>query len=238
VDAITIKIERGSITGLVGEKGCGKSTIARMVVKLLKPTSGRIILEGEDITTLPERRFRNYRKLIQIIFQHPEGALDPADTLEQSIYESFIRLKIPRHQWEERLTTLCEEVSLPLSILDRRPCQVSGGEIQRTAIARVLAFSPRYLILDEPTSMLDLSVQAQILALISSKARSAGMGVLLISHDMDVVRAVCDHVIVMRSGRIMESGSVEQIFRNPKESYTAEFIQSSTIQNLEYFSPN
>lgn len=226
IEEASLCLERGDILGLVGESGCGKSTLARIALKLMSPTSGRIILDGTEVTDLPEREFRPYRKHVQIIFQHPEGALDSHYTLMDSIDESFNRLKIPSGERKNLLKKLAEEVNLPLDILDRHPSQVSGGEIQRAVLARIFAFKPRYLILDEPTSMLDVSVQAHILRLLKRKAKLDNMGILFISHDLEVVRVMCDRVMVMKDGRILEEGPVEKIFKRPNTSYTRMLINT------------
>ena len=222
-----MKLGRGEILGLVGESGCGKSTLGRIALKLLKPTSGRIIIDGTDVTDMPESQFREYRKRIQIIFQHPESALDPYYTLMDSINESFNRLAIPKDERVAMLEKLSDEVSLPLDILDRYPNQVSGGEIQRAVLTRVFAFKPEYLVLDEPTSMLDVSVQAHILQLLKKKAKQDNMGMLFISHDLEVVRAMCDRVIVMKAGKLIEEGPVETIFSHPSTEYMETLIKNS-----------
>ncbi|OPY26310.1 MAG: Trehalose/maltose import ATP-binding protein MalK [Methanocella sp. PtaU1.Bin125] len=226
VDGVSLQLKEGEILGLVGESGCGKSTLGRMAVRLLRPSSGRIVLDGKDVTGLPERQFREYRRRIQIIFQHPESALDPHFTLMDSIRESFNRLGIPKSEQQAVLERLADEVSLPLDILDRYPGQVSGGEIQRAVLTRVFAFKPRYLILDEPTSMLDVSVQAHILQLLRKKAREDRVGMLFISHDLEVVRAMCDRVMVMKEGRIVEEGPVEKIMSAPDTPYMQVLVRN------------
>lgn len=226
VEDVSLRLDRGEILGLVGESGCGKSTLARIALKLIKPTSGRIILDGTDVTDMPEKQFREYRKRIQIIFQHPEGSLDPCYTLMDSINESFNRLGIPAAERSPALQKLSDEVSLPPDILDRYPNQVSGGEIQRVVLTRVFAFKPEYLVLDEPTSMLDVSVQAHILQLLKKKARQDHMGMLFISHDLEVVRAMCDRVMVMKAGKIVDEGSTLQVFQSPRAGYTRQLLES------------
>ena len=226
VQNVSLQLKKGEILGLIGTSGCGKSTIARMAVKLIAPTTGRVQLDGEDVTAMPERKFRKYRHRLQIMFQHPEGALNPCYTLRQSIHESFRRLGLPPGEREGVLDGLLTEVGLSHQVLDRRPDQVSGGEIQRAVLARVLVLKPDYLLLDEPTSMLDLSVQAHILRLLEKKAARDNMGLLFISHDLDVVRAICDRVMVLKEGGIVEQGPVEQIFHHPAHPYTAGLIEA------------
>ncbi|WP_292377375.1 ABC transporter ATP-binding protein [Methanosarcina sp. UBA289] len=224
VDCVSFRLKEGEILGLVGESGCGKSTLGRLAVRLLQPSGGRIFLDGKDVTDLHDRQFREYRQRIQIIFQHPENALDPHFTLMDSILEAFDRLGIPKSEYQTMLERLANEVSLPLDIIDRYPNQVSGGEIQRAVLTRVFAFKPRYLVLDEPTSMLDVSVQAHILQLLKKKAREDHMGMLFISHDLEVVRAMCDRVMVMKEGRIIEEGTADKIFEDPSTPYLHKLI--------------
>jgi ABC-type glutathione transport system ATPase component len=226
VDGVSLQLKEGEILGLVGESGCGKSTIGRLAVRLLQPSGGRILLDGLDVTYLPERQFRGCRKRVQIIFQHPESALDPHFTLLDSIRESFNRLGIPKGEQMATLERLADEVSLPMDILDRYPGQVSGGEIQRAVLTRVFAFKPRYLVLDEPTSMLDVSVQAHILQLLKKKARDDNMGMLFISHDLEVIRAMCDRVMVMKEGRIVEEGRVSKILSAPDTPYMQVLVRN------------
>lgn len=219
-------VDRGEIVGLIGESGCGKSTLGRIAVKLLMPSSGRIILDGVDVTNMPERQYRDFRRQIQIIFQHPETALDPQYTLLESILESFNKIGIPEVEQNKLLKTISDEVNLPRDIVDRHPNQVSGGEIQRAVLTRVFAFEPRYLILDEPTSMLDVSVQAHILQLLKRKAKKDNVGMLFISHDLEVIRIMCDRIAVMKDGMILEEGSTQEIFQSPKRGYLKHLIEN------------
>lgn len=227
VSDVSLQLRQGEILGLVGESGCGKSTLGRIAIRLLQPSSGRITLDGTDVTDLPEKRFREYRRKVQIIFQHPESALDPQFTLRESISESFNRVGIPREEQPARLEQLANEVNLPLDIIDRHPGQVSGGEIQRAALTRVLAFRPAYLVLDEPTSMLDVSVQAHILQLLKRKAKKDNIGMLFISHDLEVVKAMCDRVMVMKGGKIVEEGPAGKVLEHPEDAYTRALIENS-----------
>jgi ABC-type glutathione transport system ATPase component len=224
---VSFSLSRGEAVGLTGESGCGKSTLARIALKLIRPTSGRIYFDGVDVTGLPEQAFRPYRKRLQILFQHPESALDPYYTLRASLSEAFQKAGIPREEQAFRLEQISEMVSLPAGILDRYPEQVSGGEIQRAALARVLSLKPEYLIMDEPTSMLDVSTQAQIMETIRNTRERDRLGILLISHDLDLIRATCDRTLVMVEGRIVESGSTDRIFQWPEHSYTRRLLESA-----------
>lgn len=227
LDDVTIKIQRGEIVGLIGESGCGKTTLGKVAMKLLSPTEGRIVLDGVDVTDMKERRFREYRNNIQIIFQNPETALDPKYPLWASIVEGIAKAGVSRGERRTRLVEVAEMVGLPLDIIDRRPNQVSGGEIQRAALARVLSMNPRYLVLDEPTSMLDVSVQAYIMSLIRKQKEAQQLGIMLISHDLDLVNVMCDRVVVMKDGHVVEEGPTYEVLQSPKNAHTKSLISMS-----------
>jgi ABC-type glutathione transport system ATPase component len=222
---VSLQIRRGEITGLVGLSGCGKTTLARIAVKLIRPSSGRILLEDKDITGFGKKKMKPLRKKMQIVFQHPDTAVNPKMTLRQAVYEAFTMADTPKTIWKDRLETIAREISLPLEALDRYPYQVSGGEIQRTVLTRVFAVDPTYLILDEPKSMLDLSVQAQILGFIGTRCRREGKGILLISHDLELLRAVSDNIAVMADGKIVEQNDTTALFDRPKTTHTAMLLE-------------
>jgi peptide/nickel transport system ATP-binding protein len=228
VDAISFEIMRGKSVGLVGESGCGKSTTSMMAMRLLDPTSGSIILDGEDIGAIPAHAFAKMpaRKRIQMVFQDPTDSLNPRFTAARAIADPILRLGDVRRR--DALRTRCEElaqlVGLPRHLLDRFPHQLSGGQKARVGIARAIALHPELVILDEPTAALDVSVQAIVLNLLDELKTRLGMSYLFVSHDLHVVRLLCDHVIVMKSGRIVEEGSAEQVLEAPQDAYTRELI--------------
>jgi peptide/nickel transport system ATP-binding protein len=228
VDGISFEIMRGQSVGLVGESGCGKSTTSMMAMRLLDPTSGSIILDGEDIGAIPARAFAKLpaRKRIQMVFQDPTDSLNPRFTAMRAIADPILRLGDVRGG--DALRARCEElaqlVGLPRYLLERFPHQLSGGQKARVGIARAIALHPELVILDEPTAALDVSVQAIVLNLLDELKARLGMSYLFVSHDLHVVRLLCDHVIVMRSGRIVEQGSAEQVLEAPQAAYTRELI--------------
>ncbi|MEA2758541.1 MAG: peptide/nickel transport system ATP-binding protein ddpF [Methylobacteriaceae bacterium] len=228
VDGISFEIMRGQSVGLVGESGCGKSTTSMMAMRLLDPTSGSIILDGEDIGAIPARAFAKLpaRKRIQMVFQDPTDSLNPRFTAMRAITDPILRLGDVRGG--DALRARCEElaqlVGLPRHLLDRFPHQLSGGQKARVGIARAIALHPELVILDEPTAALDVSVQAIVLNLLDELKARLGMSYLFVSHDLHVVRLLCDYVIVMKNGRIVEEGSAEQVLEAPQDEYTRELI--------------
>lgn len=227
VRGVSFSLKRGQTLGLVGESGCGKSTTSSMIVRLLDPTSGRIVFDGEDLATSPARAFARdpRRARIQMVFQDATDSLNPRHTSRQSIGEPLKRLGggIPRGRIEE----LAELVGLPLPLLDRFPHQLSGGQKARVGIARAIAVDPALLILDEPTAALDVSIQALVLNLLIDLQARLGMSYLFVSHDLNVVRLLCDEVIVMQAGQIVEQGRAEQVMRKPATDYTRTLIAAA-----------
>ncbi|WP_020188233.1 ABC transporter ATP-binding protein [Methylopila sp. 73B] len=228
VDGISFEIRRGESLGLVGESGCGKSTTSMMVMRLLDPTSGRITLGTDDIGAIPAKSFASsaHRRRIQMVFQDPTDSLNPRFTAARAIADPLMRMSALRGR--DALRARCEElatlVGLPLDLLDRFPHQLSGGQKARVGIARAIALDPELVILDEPTAALDVSVQAVVLNLLDDLKARLGMSYLFVSHDLHVVRLLCDRVIVMRQGAVVEQGSAEAVLESPQAAYTRELI--------------
>ena len=234
VDDVSFDVARGRTLAVVGESGCGKSTIAKSLVRLITPTSGQILLDGTDIAQLPERQLRPMRSRIQMVFQDPYGSLDPHLTAQQIVGEPLqlqgVRSRSERDAEAARLLDL---VGLPTSALTRRPAEFSGGQRQRIGIARALASRPDVLVCDEATSALDVSVQAQVLRLLVELQEATGVTYLFISHNLGVVREISQTVIVMSKGRIVETGATGTVLASPVEPYTralrAAALDPSTI---------
>ena len=228
VDGISFKVDRGESVGLVGESGCGKSTTSTMVMRLIDQTSGRIVFDGEDIGAVPADRFARspLRKRIQMVFQDPTDSLNPRYTAARAIADPILRLGGLRGRAavRERCEELARRVGLPLDLLDRFPHQLSGGQKARVGIARAIALDPDLVILDEPTAALDVSVQAVVLNLLQDLKDTLGMSYLFVSHDLNVVRLLCDRVIVMQAGRIVEQGPTERVLFAPEAHYTRDLL--------------
>jgi peptide/nickel transport system ATP-binding protein len=228
VDGISFTINRGESVGLVGESGCGKSTTSTMVMRLIDKSDGVIMFDGEDIGAIAAKSFAKLplRKRIQMVFQDPTDSLNPRFTAARAIADPILRLGDVkgRAAVRARCETLARQVGLPLELLDRFPHQLSGGQKARVGIARAIALSPDLVILDEPTAALDVSVQAVVLNLLQELKDSLGMSYLFVSHDLNVVRLLCDRVIVMQAGRIVEQGPTEEILVSPQAQYTRDLL--------------
>jgi peptide/nickel transport system ATP-binding protein len=228
VDGISFSVGHGESVGLVGESGCGKSTTSMMVMRLLDQTSGRIMFDGDEIGGILPNAFARLplRKSIQMVFQDPTDSLNPRFTAARAIVDPILQLGDIRGR--DALRARCEQlaglVGLPINLLDRFPHQLSGGQKARVGIARAIALHPKLVILDEPTAALDVSVQAVVLNLLQDLKASMGMSYLFVSHDLNVVRLLCDRVIVMRSGRIVEQGPSERVLGDPQDAYTKELL--------------
>lgn len=233
VDGISFEVRRDSVFAIVGESGCGKSTVARMILKLLKPTDGTILFKGENIAGFSGKRLKQFRRSVQIVFQDPYASLNPRmrviDTLSEPLKIHHI---VPRKDLQERVVRLLEQVGMNSNALHRYPHEFSGGQRQRICIARALALSPELIIADEPLSALDVSIQAQILNLFQEIRKTSSISFILISHDLRVVRYFSDEVAVMQSGKIVEQAATEDLFRAPGHPYTELLL--SAAPKLKY----
>jgi len=227
VDGVDIEIKEGETLALVGESGSGKSTLGRLLLMLIKPTRGRIIFDGMDITSLKPKELRKIRTKMQLIPQHPDEAMDPRWKIFDSIAEP---LKIHGIDDFDRVYELIDMVGLKEEHLDRFPHELSGGELQRAAIARALALNPKFVVCDEPTSMLDVSVQAQILRLLMDLQRKLGIAYLFITHDLEVAEFMADRIAVMYAGQIVEEGYAEKVLGGPVHPYTRALVESLDLE--------
>ncbi len=225
LDDVSLNISKGELVSIIGFSGSGKTTMARIAVRSINPDKGKIILDGEDISKLGFKDMSKYRSRLQMVFQHPEGALNSEMTLGDSLREAVRKAGYSGKDFEEKLDSMCSELDIKKELLNRYPMQVSGGEIQRIALARALAFDPDYIFMDEPTSMLDASVQAQILKVILS--RKEHMGIVLVTHDLDIVRSISDRVIAIDRGRIVAEGKAEEVLSS-QIPYIKDYVSSWT----------
>jgi peptide/nickel transport system ATP-binding protein len=225
VNGVSFRVRRGTTHAIVGESGSGKTTTIRDVVGFRQPTAGRIVIEGTDLTTLRGEALRQFRRTVQLVYQNPFSSLDPRQTIFQIIEEPLLNFEpLPAAERERRVHDILARVGLPPAVLERRPRALSGGQRQRVAIARALILQPRVLVLDEAVSALDVTVQAQILALLDTLQRDLGLTYLFISHDLAVVRQIADTVSVLQGGRQVDAGRVEDVFLRPGSDYTRELI--------------
>lgn len=232
VKGVSFALREGESLGLVGESGCGKSTTSSMIMRLLDPTAGRILFEGRDLAESPAAGFARdpLRGAIQMVFQDAGESLNPRFTARRAIMDPLLRLTpLGRREREEKVEALAAEVGLPATLLDRFPHQLSGGQKARVGIARALATGPRLLILDEPTAALDVSIQAVALNLLADLRARFGMSYLFVSHDLHVVRLLCDRVIVMKDGEIVEEGAAEAVMERPSHPYTRALIDAAPL---------
>ena len=227
VDDVSLTIGPGETYGLVGESGCGKSTLGRMMARLLPATSGQVLWNGQDLLRLSRSALRPYRRRLQMLFQHPDTSLNPRMTVLESLREPFLLHDLPgREDMDDRIREHIRAYGIQPELLERRASQVSGGQIQRIVLARIMLLEPEFIVLDEPTSMLDVSVQAQIMELLRELQARTGVSYLLISHDLDLIQHSCCRIGVMRRGKLLEQGRTEAVFRAPSHPYTKELIRS------------
>lgn len=235
VDGLSFQIRRGRTFGLVGESGCGKTTIAMLLVKLLEPTGGHIRFEGNDIALLKGPAIKEFRRRVQIVFQDPYGALDPRQTMLNALTEPLFALSVAadRAQAVDRAVEFIELVGLDVEVLKRLPHELSGGQRQRLVVARALAVGPRFVVLDEPTSSVDVSLQAQILSLLEELKGRQGLTYLLISHNLVVIRYMSDVVAVMYLGKIVEMAESAALFAHPLHPYSSALISAIPVPDPE-----
>jgi ABC-type glutathione transport system ATPase component len=228
VDNVSLTIPRNRIMGLVGESGSGKTTLARSLLFLDPPTAGRVIVDGVDLGALSRRELRSFRSTIQIVFQDPNSALNPRLSIRASIQEALHNRGIPRAAHRGRVAELLELVGISPERMDRHPHEFSGGQKQRICVARALAMDPSFLILDEPVSNLDVSIQAQIINLLLRLKREFDLTYLFISHDLNLVGYMSDYIAVMKDGVLVETGPAESLLSEPTNAYTRELFDSAT----------
>lgn len=234
VDDVSFQIERGKTLGIVGESGCGKSTIGRTILRLLEPTSGSVIFDGVDLTTLTKEELRIMRQEMQIIFQDPFSSLDPRMTVSQTIAEplklhGIVKDKKAR---EQRVLELMDTVGLAERLYDTYPHELDGGRRQRIGIARALAMRPKFIVCDEPVSALDVSIQAQILNLMKDIQDQEGLTYIFITHDLSVVNHFADDIAVMYMGRMVEKAPAEELFENPLHPYTQALLSAIPVPDI------
>ena len=221
VDGVSLRVAAGETLGLVGESGCGKSTLARCVLRLVEPTRGRVLLDDENLTALPEEALRRRRRDIQMVFQDPTASLNPRLSVAATVEEPLaLHTPLTGAARRGRVDEVLEEVGLGAGLRDRYPHQLSGGQRQRVNIARAIATRPRLVVLDEPTSALDVSLRARVILLLAELKRRMGMTYLFISHDLSTVRYLCDRVAVMYLGVLVEEAPAAELFDHPAHPYT------------------
>ena len=218
---ISFSVEENEILGLAGTSGAGKTTLIRIIMQLLKPDAGEVVLNGDNLSAVGEKKWKEIHKTMQLVFQNPASSLNPRMTIQESMEE-------PLRLYGEKadISWMFEKMQLREELLSRYPHQLSGGELQRVCLARLLLLQPRLLLLDEPTSMLDVSVQAQIISILQDIRKERPMACLFISHDLDLLHAVCDRIGILQEGRLIELEDTETLYSYPKEPYTKDLLRA------------
>jgi oligopeptide/dipeptide ABC transporter ATP-binding protein len=235
VDGVSFRMAPRETTAIVGESGCGKTTTARLLLRLLPPTAGRITFAGRDVGTLDRVGTREFRRKAQLVFQNPFDALNPRLTICDSLVEPLRNMRVPRAEWDDRVALAMRRVRLPEAelYLPRYPHELSGGQLQRVVLARALILEPVFLVADEPVSMLDVSVRAGILNLMREARETLGVAALYISHDLALVRYVCDRTMVMYLGKVVEEGPTEEVVHRPRHPYTRALVAAVPVPRVD-----
>ena len=229
VDDVSFSLEKGQTLGLVGESGCGKSTVGTVIMRLQDPTSGELLFEGKDIFKCKNRKENlQYCKEMQIVFQDPYSSLNPKKTIRSILSEGYlIHHTVSKKDLNDVLALLSEKTGISKDMWDQYPHELDGGKRQVVGIARALSMNPKFIVCDEPVSSLDVSVQAKVLNLLMDLQKEMNLSYLFISHDLSLVRRLCSRVIVMKDGRIVEQGAMEDIFENPQQEYTRQLLAAA-----------
>lgn len=230
VDGVSFELKHGEALGIVGESGSGKSTLIRSVLRLLEPTDGMVEYKGQNLRKMSKAHLRQIRREVQLVFQDPYASLNPRYTVAQTVMESMVVQRVyTKKQRMERVYELLDRVGLDPSYANRYPHEFSGGQRQRIGIARALAISPKLVFLDEPVAALDVSVQAQVLNLLEDLQQDLNLSYVFVAHDLSVVRYLCNRVLVMYRGKMMETAETEELFRNPLHPYTQSLLSAVPI---------
>ena len=234
VDAVTFTLNKGQTLGVVGESGCGKSTTGRAILRLLEPTGGEVLFEGEDLAKLSKEEMRKKRKDLQIIFQDPFSSLNPRKTISQTIAEPLLLNKMvtDKKQLQKKVLELMETVGLAERLYNTYPHELDGGRRQRIGIARALSVNPKFIVCDEPVSALDVSIQAQILNLMEDLQEQMGLTYMFITHDLSVVNHFSDDIAVMYLGKLIEKAPSDELFKNPTHPYTQALLSAIPLPNI------
>jgi len=234
VSDISFTLKRGETIGVVGESGCGKTTLGRMLLKLIEPTSGSIDFGGEDLASLDRDSELAFRRRAQLVFQNPFDALNPHFTIRRSIYEPLVNTRVPENQHDQMVADVLIRVQMDrmLHLLDSYPHQLSGGQLQRVVLARALVLNPEFIVADEPVSMLDVSVRAGILNVLREVRDTMGLAAVFISHDLALVRYVCERTITMYMGSVVEDGPTRDVINRPLHPYTRALVQAVPVPNV------